>query len=111
MLSILTAIRGRGPGARLVDTIGLAPADVRAAAAAFVSEFSATGSGPMAVFERIDNPRIRTRLRQATATVLFEAFRVLEKAVANETSGYGGAAGAAALMPVLASVEVLLELR
>jgi hypothetical protein len=110
LLAKLALMRAH-PGGRLVDVPGLGADEVRAAVAAFVADFSSAGGGPLAVFDRIDNPRARSRLRRDAATVVYEAFCVIDAAVTADASGYGGADGAAALLPQKAQVAVLLELR
>jgi hypothetical protein len=110
LLPKLTALRSQPPGARLADVPGLKPEQLRAAAGAFVAELSSRhGTGPLVSFDRIDNPRIRSRLRRDAAALLFEAYALLAKAVADPASGYGGATGAAELLPARENVAVLLD--
>ena len=111
LLPKLTAVRSQAAGARLADLPGLRPEQLRAACDAFVAEWSSRhGAGPLVSFDRIDNPRIRSRLRRDAAALLFEAFSLLAAAAADPASGYGGAEGAAALLPAKEHVAVLLDL-
>jgi hypothetical protein len=110
LLPKLAALRSQPPGARLADVPGLRPEQLRAAAGAFVAELSSRhGAGPLVSFDRIDNPRVRSRLRRDAAALLFEAFTLLSHAVADPASGYGGSAGAAELLPARDHVAVLLD--
>ena len=114
LLSKLAAIRShaasQGNASRLADLSGVRPAELRAAVSAFVSELNAPGGGPLSTFDRIDNPRLRSRLRRDAAAVLFEAFCRVSDAVSDPSNGYTQAPGEAPLLPPKSHVQVLLDL-
>ena len=112
LLGKLSALRSQPRGARLAELPGLRLGELRGACAALVGELSSTGGGgggALGAFDRVDNPRLRSRLRRDASRLLLEAFSFLRGAVADPASGYGGAAGAAEL-PSEDQVSVLLDL-
>jgi len=109
LLAKLAALRSAAPGARRAGVPGLRIGELRAVCGALVAELSGAGGGPLGAFDRIDNPRVRSRLRRDASQLLLEAFSFLVKVVADPASGYGGAAGASDL-PSEAQLSVLLDL-
>jgi len=112
ILPKLTAVRSQAPGTNISMLPGLRAGEIRACCGALVASLSVSaGSGPLSAFDRIDNPRIRSRMRRDASSLLFDAFLLLHKAVADPTSGYGGAAGAAELLPSEEQMLILLDLK
>ncbi len=111
LLGKLAALRSQPSGARTAELPGLRLGELRSVCSALVSEVSggSGGGGPLAAFDRIDNPRVRSRLRRDASQLLLEAFAFLRRVVADPASGYGGEAGAAEL-PSLDQLSVLLDL-
>ncbi len=111
LLAKLSALRSQPPGARLAELPGLRIGELRSVCGALVGEVSGGGGsgGPLATFDRIDNPRVRSRLRRDASQLLLEAFTFLRRVVADPASGYGGEAGAAEL-PSVDQLSVLLDL-
>ena len=112
LLSKLALLRApRAANVRTADVVGLRPEEIRSAVTSFVGEFtSSSGTGPLSVFDRIDNPRARMRLRQDASSLLLEAFSAVEAAVWDEDGGYGPDA-AKAMLPPKGQVAILLELK
>ena len=115
LLAKLSALRSAAPGARVADLPGLRLSELRSVCSALVAEVSGGGGGggggggPLSAFDRIDNPRVRSRLRRDASQLLLEAFTFLRRVVADPASGYGGEAGAAEL-PSVDQLSVLLDL-
>jgi hypothetical protein len=111
LLGKLAALRSQPPGACLAELPGLRLGELRSVCSALVSEVSGGGGGggPLGAFDRIDNPRVRSRLRRDASQLLLEAFAFLRRVVADPASGYGGEAGAAEL-PSMDQLSVLLDL-
>ena len=111
LLAKLSALRSAAAGARLADLPGLRLSELRSVCSALVAEVSGSGGGggPLSAFDRIDNPRVRSRLRRDASQLLLEAFTFLRRVVADPASGYGGEAGAAEL-PSVDQLSVLLDL-
>ena len=111
MLAKLALLRApREANVRIANVVGLRAEDIRSAVAAFVAEFSSSGTGPLSVFDRIDNPRARSRLRQDASTILLEAYCVIEAAINTQVNGYG-ADVAKAILPPHGQMAILLELK
>lgn len=114
LLAKLTAMRSHDPAASgglpLAALPTLGPHDLRAVVSAFYAELSSPSL--ISLFDRVGNPRIRSRVRRDTAAVLAAAYARLYADVTAPASGYAAACDVHTLLQQTPEqVEVLLDLR
>jgi hypothetical protein len=109
LLAKLSSLRTVAPPAVAAMLPGLTLTDLRPSVQAFYAELTAPSF--IAMFDRVANPRVRSRVRRETAAVLAAAYARLVEAVRGATAGYTAADVAVMLPQSPEQVEVLLDLR
>jgi hypothetical protein len=114
LLAKLTAMRGHDAGAAgglpMAALPTLAVDDLRPVVAGFYAEL--TSPSLISLFDRVGNPRVRSRVRRDTAAVLAAAYARLYADVGEPANGYAAVCDVRALLPQTPEqVEVLLDLR
>ena len=114
LLAKLTSMRSHDPatsgGLPLASMPTLGPDNLRQVASAFYAELTAPTL--ISLFDRVGNPRVRSRVRRDTAAVLAAAYARFYADVTAPASGYSALCDVTALLPQSPEqVEVLLDLR
>ena len=109
MRAAAAAAHGGTPGLPMAAISGLQPHELRPVVNAYYAELAAPSL--VSLYDRVSNPRVRSRVRRDTAAVLASAYTRLYEDVVAPTNGYAEACDVSALLRrTPKDVEALLDL-